>query len=83
MLMVGSPGTGKSMLAKRLPSILPSMSLDEALETAKGSVYTSVHFRLSEPMRLGWPFQWVEIPVLIAGLFSGRQSVPSRFADED
>jgi magnesium chelatase family protein len=31
-LMIGSPGTGKSMLAKRLPSILPSMTLEEALQ---------------------------------------------------
>ncbi|MDE6716511.1 MAG: ATP-binding protein, partial [Muribaculaceae bacterium] len=35
VLMVGSPGSGKSMLAKRLPSILPSLSLHEALETTK------------------------------------------------
>lgn len=34
-IMVGPPGTGKSMLAKRLPSILPEMSFDEELETTK------------------------------------------------
>ncbi|MDH5301456.1 MAG: YifB family Mg chelatase-like AAA ATPase [Gammaproteobacteria bacterium] len=34
LLMVGPPGTGKSMLASRLPSILPSMSEQEALESA-------------------------------------------------
>ncbi len=35
LLMVGPPGSGKSMLAKRLPSILPEMNEDEALETTK------------------------------------------------
>jgi len=33
-LLVGPPGTGKSMLAQRLPGLLPPMSLDEALESA-------------------------------------------------
>jgi magnesium chelatase family protein len=35
ILMIGAPGAGKTMLARRLPSILPSMSLEEALETTK------------------------------------------------
>lgn len=35
MIMIGPPGSGKTMLAKRLPSILPPMSLNEALETTK------------------------------------------------
>jgi len=35
MLMVGPPGAGKSMMAKRLPSILPPLTMDEALETTK------------------------------------------------
>lgn len=34
LLMIGSPGAGKSMLAKRLPSILPDLSREEALETS-------------------------------------------------
>jgi len=35
LIMVGPPGSGKSMMAKRLPSILPPLSLPEALETTK------------------------------------------------
>jgi magnesium chelatase family protein len=34
-LMVGPPGSGKTMLARRLPTILPTLSLDEALEVTK------------------------------------------------
>jgi magnesium chelatase family protein len=35
ILLIGAPGAGKTMLARRIPSILPSMSLEEALETTK------------------------------------------------
>ena len=35
ILLVGPPGSGKSMMAKRLPSVLPPLSLSEALETTK------------------------------------------------
>jgi magnesium chelatase family protein len=47
MLMVGPPGTGKSMLAARFPGILPSMTEDEALESAAMQSLSSGGFNVA------------------------------------
>ncbi len=48
MLMIGPPGSGKSMLAQRLPGLLPAMSEDEALETAAVRSLTGAGLRTEE-----------------------------------
>lgn len=48
LLMVGPPGTGKSMLASRLPGVLPPMSLEESLETASVASISQAGLNLGE-----------------------------------
>ncbi len=70
LIMIGPPGSGKSMLAKRLPSILPDMTFEESLETTK--IY-SVAGALPEKISLikAKPFRSPHHTVSPAGLTGG------------
>lgn len=73
--MVGPPGSGKSMLARRLPSILPDMSREEALEA------TAIHSVMGltsgeQPLLLQRPFRSPHHTISAMGMAGGGTPLP-------
>jgi magnesium chelatase family protein len=69
LLMIGQPGCGKSMIAERLPSILPSLNEAEALESMR--IHSVAGLNLSNLLRKERPFRSPHHTVSTAGLIGG------------
>ncbi len=73
VMLIGPPGTGKSMLAKRFPSILPSMTFEEAVESTKIHSIAGI-LPKNQPLLAQRPFRSPHHTVSIAGLTGGGSS---------
>ena len=70
LLMIGPPGAGKTMLAQRIPTILPPMSYEEALETTK--IYSVAGLLFAEkPFIINRPFRNPHFGISEAGMIGG------------
>ena len=72
ILMIGSPGSGKTMLARRLPTILPPLQLEEALETTK--IHSVAGLQRFEGLMASRPFRAPHHTASPVSLIGGGQT---------
>ena len=70
ILLIGPPGSGKSMLAKRLPGILPEMTFDESIETTKIHSVAG-NLNKNNPFITERPFRSPHHTISVAGVAGG------------
>lgn len=70
ILLIGPPGSGKSMLAKRLPGILPEMTFEESIETTKIHSVAGI-LNKNNPFITTRPFRSPHHTVSVAGVAGG------------
>ena len=72
LIMIGPPGSGKTMIAKRIPSLLPKLSMDESLETTK--IQSIIGILPSDtPLVVTRPYRSPHHTISDAGLIGGGQ----------
>jgi magnesium chelatase family protein len=76
ILMMGPPGAGKTLLSKRIPTIMPRMTLQEALETTKIHSICGL-LGNSQPLVATRPFRAPHHTISDAGLLGGGMNIPS------
>ncbi len=78
LLMIGSPGCGKSMLAKRLPTILPTLSLDEAIDSTR--IHSCAGLLEQDGLIIERPFRAPHHSISTSGMVGNAKLLPGELS---
>ncbi len=77
LLLIGSPGVGKTMLAERLPALLPDLTLEQALETTAVHSITKGRNSVGSQLVTRPPFEAPHHTATVSSLIGGGLGVPN------